>query len=156
MEKGSDGVAEGESDEDAIILPDGTRAKKRRFELNLDPEYWKKKFLYPFALDLAPIKLDAANQSPEEVIAEKKRQKLLGDESILATTKYQFPVNQIKKVEYLHEIQKPIVFTQEEIEHDMYQYAAKFNKDIIPHIKGNENENGHFEITEIVDKIHNY
>lgn len=26
-------------------------------ELNLDREYWEKKFLYPFALDPAPIKL---------------------------------------------------------------------------------------------------
>ena len=38
----------------------------------------------------------------------------------------------------------------------MYQYAAKFNKDIIPHIKGIEKEDGNFEITEIVDRIHNY
>ena len=70
------------------MLPDGTRPKQRRFKLNLDPEYWKKKFLYPFALDLAPIRLDAASQTPEEIIAEKKRQKLLGDESILQTSKY--------------------------------------------------------------------
>lgn len=25
-----------------------------KFQLNLDPEYWKHKFLYPFALDPAP------------------------------------------------------------------------------------------------------
>ena len=28
------------------------------FELNLDPEYWKKRFLFPFALDNGPIKLE--------------------------------------------------------------------------------------------------
>jgi len=54
----------------------------------MDPDYWKNKFLYPFALDPAPLRLDAAKQAPEEIIAEKKRQKLLGDESILCTTKY--------------------------------------------------------------------
>ena len=103
-EKASDAADGIESEEDGIVYPDGTRPKKRHFELNLDPEYWKKKFLYPYALDLAPIRLDASKQSPEEIIAEKKRQKLLGDESILNTTKYQFPVNQIKKLEYLHEV----------------------------------------------------
>ena len=61
---------------------------RRKFELNLDPNYWRKRFLYPFALDPAPLRLDASKQSPEEIIAEKKRQKLLGDESILITTKY--------------------------------------------------------------------
>lgn len=83
----------------------GDQKPKRTFELNLDPSYWRKKFLYPFALDPAPLRLDASKQSPEEIIAEKKRQKLLGDENILCTTKYQFPHNQIKKIEYFHEIQ---------------------------------------------------
>jgi hypothetical protein len=42
--------------------------------MNLDPEAFKKKFLYPFALDPAPIRLDAASkQTPGEVYAEKKR-----------------------------------------------------------------------------------
>jgi hypothetical protein len=63
--------------------------------MNLDPSYWKTKFLFPFALDKAPLRLDAAKQSSHEIIAEKKRQKMLGDESILNTKKYQFPVNQI-------------------------------------------------------------
>ena len=57
---------------------------KRNFELNLDHNYWMKKFLYPYALDPAPLRLDDnAKQSPEEVIAEKKRQKLMSDESIM-------------------------------------------------------------------------
>ena len=47
--------------------------KQRRFELNLNPDYWVKKFLYPFALDPAPLRLDASKQSPAEIIAEKKR-----------------------------------------------------------------------------------
>ena len=40
---------------------DGSKPKERHFKLNLDPEYWKKKFLYPFALDLAPLRLDSTN-----------------------------------------------------------------------------------------------
>ena len=63
--------------------------EKRAYELNLDPSYWKKKFLYPFALDPAPLRLDpSSKQKPEEVIAEKKRQKLLSDESLMATSKF--------------------------------------------------------------------
>ena len=92
---------EGEDDEDEAQEGGAAEPKNPdRFELNMDPGYWRKKFLYPFALDPAPLRLDAKNQKPEEIIAEKKRQKLLGDESILCTTKYQFPYNQIKKLEY--------------------------------------------------------
>jgi hypothetical protein len=31
---------------------------KKKNEMNLDMDYWKKRFLYPYALDLAPIKID--------------------------------------------------------------------------------------------------
>ena len=60
-EKASEGPEAVESEEDGMIFPDGTRPKERHFKLNLDPEYWKKRFLYPFALDLAPLRLDASN-----------------------------------------------------------------------------------------------
>ena len=30
---------------------------KKKNEMNLDPDYWKKKFLYPYALDTGPLKL---------------------------------------------------------------------------------------------------
>ena len=98
-------MAEGEEDEDCDDDTNegaaGAENKvQKRFELNMDPAYWRKKFLYPFALDPAPLRLDNSKQSPEEIIAEKKRQKLLGDESLLSTTKYQFPYNQFKKMEY--------------------------------------------------------
>ena len=82
-QKAAEGPDQIDSEEDGPLNPDGSKPKERHFKLNLDPEYWKKKFLYPFALDLAPLRLDSTNQSPEEIIAEKKRQKLLGDESIL-------------------------------------------------------------------------
>ena len=52
--------------------------------MNLNPEGLKKKFLYPFALDPAPIRLDAASkQTPEEVYAEKKRQKMMSEEGLM-------------------------------------------------------------------------
>ena len=57
--------------------------------MNLDPKYWQKKFLYPFSLDLAPLRLDAeSKQKPSEVVAEKKRQKMMADESVMETTKF--------------------------------------------------------------------
>ena len=86
---------EGDPSEEEALEGEQQQPSKsiKRFELNMDPEYWRTKFLYPFALDPAPLRLDASKQSPEEIIAEKKRQKLLGDESILCTTKYVFPQN---------------------------------------------------------------
>lgn len=69
--------------------------KKKHFEINLDPAYWKPRFLFPYALDPAPLRLKKGKQKPEEIIAEKKRQRLLGDQSILSTNKYEFPLNMI-------------------------------------------------------------
>jgi len=136
---------EGEASEEEANVD--VKKISKKFELNMDPNYWRKRFLYPFALDPAPLRLDASKQSPEEIIAEKKRQKLLGDESILCTTKYQFPHNQIKKIEYFHEVQKPITFTMEDIRSDMHTYERGFEVNIIPHISENN---------QIVDNIHNY
>jgi hypothetical protein len=71
--------------------------KKPHFQMNLNPEGLKKKFLYPFALDPAPIRLDAASkQTPEEVYAEKKRQKMMSEESLMQTTKFQFPAAMLR------------------------------------------------------------
>lgn len=104
IEEKKQSLADAEEDDEGCSEEPGAgeaaEPAKKRFELNLDPAYWRKKFLYPFALDPAPLRLDASKQSPEEIIAEKKRQKLLGDESLLSTSKYQFPYNQFKKMEY--------------------------------------------------------
>ena len=57
--------------------------------MNLDPQGLKKKFMYPFALDPAPIRLgEKSKQTPEEVCAEKKRQKMMSEESLMQTTKF--------------------------------------------------------------------
>jgi hypothetical protein len=61
--------------------------------MNMDPEYWKRNFLYPFALDPAPLRLDAnSKQTPQEIIAERKRQKLMSEENLIVTTKFNFPL----------------------------------------------------------------
>lgn len=49
-------VEDHQSDEDSGKKP------KRAYELDLNPEYWRKKFLYPFALDPAPLRLDASSK----------------------------------------------------------------------------------------------
>ena len=127
--------------------PDAAKPK-RAFELNLDPSYWRYKFLYPFALDPAPLRLDAERQKPEEVIKEKKRLKMMSDESLMETKKYQFPVGQIKKKdEFLDKIAKPITMSLEDIMADMNTYAKQFPTYIIPHLSSDR---------EIVDPIHNY
>lgn len=64
----------------------------KTYALNLDPNYWRYKFLYPFALDPAPLRLhEDTKQTPEEVVAEKKRQKLLAEEGLMETSRFQFP-----------------------------------------------------------------
>ena len=50
-------------------------------------------------------------------------------------------------MEYLQEIQKPIVFTMDEIRADMITYETNFDMSIIPHIN---------ESNQVVDNIHNY
>jgi hypothetical protein len=35
--------------------------KKRTFELNLDPEYWSKRFLFPYSLNTTPLRLPPPN-----------------------------------------------------------------------------------------------
>ncbi len=72
----------------------------------------------------------------------------MADESVMETTKFQFPVASIKKPqEYLPEVQLPIRMTLDDIKQDMYSYAKKFPKEIIPHVN---------EAKEINDIIHNY
>ena len=70
----------------------------------------------------------------------------MSDESMMETTKYQFPLAQLQKQEFPQEISKPITMTLEEIKIDMNNYAKKFPINEIPHIQENE----------IIDPIHNY
>ncbi len=36
---------------------------KKKNDLNLDVDYWKKRFLYPFALDTAPLRINEGSSS---------------------------------------------------------------------------------------------
>jgi hypothetical protein len=36
--------------------------KKRSFEFNMDPEYWSRRHIYPYALDTVPLRLPPPNQ----------------------------------------------------------------------------------------------
>jgi len=83
-------------------------------ELNLNPDYWIKRFLYPFALDKAPLKLSdypmhgdpqpGASKAPPT-----RQQKQNGKVDILSTDQYNFPESRIDhKKEYLLDIINPL------------------------------------------------
>lgn len=71
----------------------------------------------------------------------------MADEGIMGTEKFQFPLSQVKKQEFLDEVRKPISITLEEIKQEMNHYAKNFPDQFIPHIGEND---------DIVDNIHNY
>lgn len=121
--------------------------------MNLDHEYWRTKFLYPFALDTAPLK-------PGEFLVEgptlggpgsdQQQQKPRAGEkfNVLDTKRFNYPLSRLDhKEEYLIDIVNPITIGKEDIVKDMYKYAREFRSDVIPHIT---------EAGEIVDIIHNY
>ena len=67
MKGESDPTSQSTGKEDDVevedLTEDGDEAddkSKTKYELNLNPEYWVKHFLYPFALDPAPLRLDAS------------------------------------------------------------------------------------------------
>ena len=115
----------------------------------MDLDYWKKKFLYPYALDTGPIKIvDGGNA--QDLAAQAKIMEKLGKNNfnILDTNALQFPLSQIQnKEEFLTELQNPIAITIEEVIKDMYKYVKEFPQKVIPHITDNQ---------EINDIIHNY
>ena len=49
---------------------------KRKTEQNLDFDYWRNKFLYPYSLDTAPLKY-AENQGPSTNNSEKANMNVL-------------------------------------------------------------------------------
>ena len=122
--------------------------------LNLDHEYWVKSFLYPFALDPTPIRLQDYPIPGNNVsylnqdISKLNRQPSSEKVNILDTKRFYFPISHIdNKEEYIDDILQPITIQQDDIIKDMYAYTKEFPIEIIPHIT----ENG-----EINDLIHNY
>lgn len=43
---------------------------KKRNEMNLDLDYWKKRFLYPYALDTAPLRHGSSGDSNSGTISQ--------------------------------------------------------------------------------------
>jgi len=122
-------------------------------EMNLDHEYWVTKFLYPFALDTAPLKpSDYPVEGPtlggpgSDQMQQKPR---AGEKfNILDTTRFNFPLSHLDhKEEYLADIINPITVQKDDIVKHMYKYQREFRPEVIPHIT---------EAGEIVDIIHNY
>ena len=85
--------------------------------MNLDHEYWVKKFLYPFSLDPAPMKMDQimpvgatlghliGNSSDMQ----KSQARTTGDFDVLDTSRFQFPLSHFdQKTEYYEDIINPI------------------------------------------------
>jgi len=66
---------------------------KRKNELNLDLDYWKKKFLYPYALDTGPLKLGEV--SAADVEQQSKMMEKLGKTNfnVLESNALQFPLS---------------------------------------------------------------
>lgn len=71
-------------------------------EMNLSQEYWVKKFLYPFALDPAPLRISdypvagvtlGANLSEE--FMENSKARAAESFNVIETKRYQFPISHI-------------------------------------------------------------
>eukprot|EP00347_Sterkiella_histriomuscorum_P010573 403375759 len=127
---------------------------KKKNEMNLDLDYWKTKFLYPYALDTGPLKLQengVGQVTADDLAQQQKIMEKLGKAknfNILETNALQFPLSQLQnKEEFLSELQTPIAVSIEQIIMDMFKYTKDFPIKIIPHVT---------EGDEINDIIHNY
>ena len=115
--------------------------------MNLNHDYWVKKFLYPFSLDPTPLRL-SDYPMPTNTTTDEKPQEEEATDNILESKKFQYPLSRIEqKQEYVDDIMRPITIQQDEIVKDMYAYSRKFPTKVIPHVT----ENG-----DINDIIHNY
>jgi len=124
--------------------------------MNLSLDYWKTRFLYPFALDKDSLK---ANEGVEDIdeaeeikqaqaLLKKKESQIKHTVNVLESDRFQFPLTQLEnKAEHLNELQKPISLTVDDVIKDMYEYRKKFPREVIPHITASH---------QINDIIHNY
>jgi len=124
------------------------------FELNLEPEYWVKRFLFPYALDNSALRLEDFPLAADVKLSEADKPKIMSRQKnkesidVLNTDKYNFPRSHIdRKKEYLIDIKHPLMIQKERLLEDMYSYSRKFPIKIIPHVT---------ELGEINDIIHNY
>ena len=114
-------------------------AESKRKDLNLNVDYWKNKFLFPFG-DIAPIKSKARELPDTDINAAAGSEK--GDSfSSIMSKKYFYPLENIEKKEYLEELQRPINVQIEEIVKDLYKFIKDFPQDVIPHMTDEELDN---------------
>ena len=108
-------------------------------DMNLDHEYWVTKFLYPFALDTAPLKpSDYAVEGPTlgGPGSDQQHKPRAGEKfNVLDTKRFNFPLSHLDhKEEYRLDILNPVCISKGDIVKDMYRYAREFPLHVIPHI----------------------
>ena len=111
----------------------------RKRELNLNLQYWKKNYLYPFTL-----RVGNTIDDPEEPVNEENFiGKFVGSKSL------KFPIDQIKEDHQfvIDEVSKPVTITKEDIISDLARIYRNFPINYFPH-KDNENR--------IIDIVHNH
>ena len=111
--------------------------------MNLDPEYWKRKFLFPYAnagvnlsqyQSTATAQLgsgDTLQQAPEVVPPG-------AVDMFVDKGEFKFPLSEIKiqRQKVLQELQVPLKVTIEEIALDLHKFVREFPVDSIPHVEG--------------------
>lgn len=111
--------------------------KKR--DLNLNLNYWKKNYLYPFTLRVG----NNIDEPLEPVNEENFIGKFVGSKSL------KFPKEKVKEEHdfAIKEVSKPLKITKEDIISDLARIYRNFPINYFPH-KDNENR--------IVDIVHNF
>ena len=106
---------------------------------------WRKKFLYPFALDYTvPLTVHQDGLGTTRINTKNLKESV----DFLDSKQFQFPISAVgNKEEFLQELQKPITLTIEELIRDLYKFTKEFPIEVIPHVN---------EDKEIVDNIHMY
>ncbi|CAI2360728.1 unnamed protein product [Moneuplotes crassus] len=126
--------------------------ESKKKELNMDPQYWQQKFLYPFLVkdDLETGKF----RKPKEKIfmktqpIDKNLKNEFSFDTIIDDPELKFPLNKLQKGTegVLEELQVPLQVKIEDIILDIKKFANRFPKEYIPHLND----------TQVIDKAHNF
>lgn len=120
-------------------------------EVKVETIGWIQKYLYPYAIDLAPLRRSDLPEESMPIGAPQDDRPLMQIKpgevvDILTTDRFQFPLEFMdKKPAYMNDIRKPITIQKEEILKEMYEYRKEFPVKIIPHVT---------DTGEVVDLIH--
>jgi len=114
----------------------------KKAEISFDIEEWKKKYLFPFALDPTPLRFT------KEVNGKQEISKMTAKGDILTSGRFQFPQEQVFNFnEFKQGVGTPIAITIRDIMMDLLKFTKDFPNKFIPHISSQD---------EIIDMIHNY